>query len=99
MNFRPEAEVDSNKISTRTHNLGLDLAPQCRESAIYAGGGSLRGASSAWPVETDRTCIFIFGRNETAPETDILVLAENENENVTASVVSAENENEIECIV
>jgi len=42
MDFRPEAEADSNKISTRTHNSGLDLAPQYRESAVHAGAGSLR---------------------------------------------------------
>src|SRR6218665_1167119 len=53
MNSRPEVEADLNKISTRTHNPGLDLAPQCRESAVHAGAGSLLGAPSAWPVRMD----------------------------------------------
>jgi len=42
---------------------------------------------------------FIFGRNETVPETDILAWAEYKNENITASSVLAENENETECTV
>ena len=53
MDSRPEAEADSNKISTRTHNPGLDLAPQWRESAVHAGAGSLWGAPSAWSVRVD----------------------------------------------
>jgi len=47
-----EAEADSNKISTRTHNPGLDLATQCRESAVYIPE-VVRGAPSAWPVRVD----------------------------------------------
>ena len=50
---RPEVEADLNKISTRTHNPGLDLAPQCRESAVHPGAGSLLGVPSAWPVRID----------------------------------------------
>src|SRR6218665_1525956 len=50
MDSRPEAEADTSKISTRTHNSGLDLALQCRESAVHAGAGSLRNAPSTWPV-------------------------------------------------
>src|SRR6218665_1066420 len=54
MDSRPEVEADLNKISTRTHNPGLDLAPQCRESAVHAGAGSLLGTpqhgQSAWIV-------------------------------------------------
>src|SRR6218665_2459497 len=53
MDSRPEVEADLNKISTQTHNPGLDLAPQCRESAVHTGAGAPRGAPPAWPVWID----------------------------------------------
>src|SRR6218665_3986095 len=50
LDSRPEAEVDSNRTLTRTHDPGLEVAPQCYEETVQAGVSSLRGAPSDWPV-------------------------------------------------
>src|SRR6218665_1626637 len=54
LDSRSEAEVDSNRTLTRTHDLGLEVAPQCYEETVQAGVSSLRGAPSDWPVRVNR---------------------------------------------
>ena len=50
LDSRSEAEVGSNKTLTRTHDPGLEVAPQRYEETVHAGVSSLRGAPSEWPV-------------------------------------------------
>src|SRR6218665_2160073 len=54
LDSRSEAEVDSNRTLTRTHDPGLEVAPQCYEETVQAGVSSLRGAPSDWPVRVNR---------------------------------------------
>src|SRR6218665_2721816 len=53
LDSRSEAEVDSNRTLTRTHDPGLEVAPQCYEETVQAGVSSLRGAPSDWPVRVN----------------------------------------------
>src|SRR6218665_297611 len=54
LDSRSEAEVDSNRTLTRTHDPGLEVAPQCYEETVHAGVSRLRGAPSDWPVRVNR---------------------------------------------
>src|SRR6218665_1369676 len=54
LDSRSEAEVDSNRTLTRTHDPGLEVAPQCYEETVQAGVSSLRGAPSDWPVRVNQ---------------------------------------------
>src|SRR6218665_1171344 len=62
LDSRSEAEVDSNRTLTRTHDPGLEVAPQCYEETVQAGVSSLRGAPSDWPVRVNgaETYIYIY---------------------------------------
>src|SRR6218665_2063038 len=54
LDSRSEAEVDSNRTLTRTHDPGLEVAPQRYEETVHAGVSSLRGAPSDWPVRVNQ---------------------------------------------
>src|SRR6218665_1774973 len=58
LDSRSEAEVDSNRTLTRTHDPGLEVAPQRYEETVHAGVSSLRGAPSDWPVRVNQAKMY-----------------------------------------
>src|SRR6218665_1587035 len=63
LDSRSEAEVDSNRTLTRTHDPGLEVAPQCYEETVQVGVSSLRGAPSDWPVRVNRAETYNYFHN------------------------------------
>ena len=67
MDSRPEAEADSNKISTRAHNPGLDLAPNAVSQLYMLGlvdfGMPPQHGQSGWIMYRKRTITMIITNN------------------------------------